>query len=65
MEQDRLNNRNEQAQLDPEVTRKRRAHEQQKRLYDEKLTPREDYLQSKEDYERTCRAPSVARQPAS
>lgn len=62
MEQDRLNNRNEQAQLDLEVTRKRRAHEQQKRLYDEKLTPREDYLQSKEDYELAVRRQSLVNQ---
>lgn len=51
MEQDRLNNRNEQAQLDLEVVRKKRAFEQQSRLYDEKLVAREDYLKAKEDYE--------------
>lgn len=51
MEQDRLNNRNEKAQLDLEVVRKRRAFEQQERLYKEKLNTREEYLQAKEDYE--------------
>lgn len=55
MEQDRLNNRSEQAQLDLEVVRKLRAYEQKKRLYDEKLIPREDYLQAKEDYELALR----------
>lgn len=51
MEQDLLNNRTEQVQLDLEVTRKKRAYEQQKRLYEERLGNKEDYLQSKEDYE--------------
>lgn len=51
MEQDRLNNRNEQAQLDLEVVRKKRAFEQQSRLYDEKLVAREEYIKAKEDYE--------------
>lgn len=62
MEQDLLNNRTEQAQLDLEVTRKQRAHEQQKRLYGEKLTPREDYLQSKEDYELALRRQKLINQ---
>lgn len=51
MEQDRLNNRNELAQLDLEVVRKKRAFEQQSRLYDEKLVAREEYIKAKEDYE--------------
>lgn len=51
MEQDLLNNKTEQAQLDLEVTRKKRAYEQKKRLYEEKLGSREDYIQSKEDYD--------------
>lgn len=62
MEQDRLNNRTEQAQLDLEVTRKRRAHDQQKRLYGEKLTPKEDYIQSKEDYELALRRQKLINQ---
>ena len=59
MEQDLLNNRTEQAQLDLEVTRKHRAFEQQKRLYAEKLVPKEDYLQAKEDYELAMRRQSL------
>lgn len=51
MEQDLLNNRTEQAQLDLEVTRKKRMYEQKKRLFEEKLGSREDYIQSKEDYD--------------
>ena len=62
MEQDRLNNRTEQAQLDLEVIRKQRAHEQQKRLHEQKLTPREDYIQSKEDYELAVRRQTLINQ---
>lgn len=51
MQQDRLNNRTEQATLDMDVQRKQRAYQQNARLYKEKLVSREDYLQSKEDYE--------------
>ena len=62
MEQDRLNNRTEQAQLDLEVIRKQRAHEQQKRLHEQKLTPREDYIQRKEDYELAVRRQTLINQ---
>ena len=62
LEQDRLNNRTEQAQLDLEVIRKQRAHEQQKRLHEQKLTPREDYIQSKEDYELAVRRQTLINQ---
>ena len=51
MEQDKLNNQLEEAQLDMETARARRAYEQKKRLYEEKLIAREDYLKAKEDYE--------------
>lgn len=51
MQQDRLNNETESATLDMDVVRKRRAFEQNERLYREKLVSREDYLQAKEDYE--------------
>lgn len=51
MEQDRLNNLTEQAQLDIDVERKRRNYEQNKRLFEEKLISREQYTQSEEDYE--------------
>ncbi len=51
MEQDRLNNRTEQVQLDLDVQRKLRAYQQKKRLMDDKLIAKEEYLQAKEDYE--------------
>lgn len=51
MEQDKLNNRNEKLTLELETTRKRRAFQQQERLYKEDLIAKEDYLQAKEDYE--------------
>lgn len=59
MEQDRLNNRTEQVQLELEVQRKERAYHQKKRLYDEKLIPNEEYLQAKEDYELAMRRNSL------
>ncbi|MDR1356735.1 MAG: HlyD family efflux transporter periplasmic adaptor subunit [Tannerellaceae bacterium] len=51
MEQDRLNNQNEKLQLQLETTRKQRAYLQQETLYGESLIAREEYLQSKEDYD--------------
>ncbi|MDE5585626.1 MAG: HlyD family efflux transporter periplasmic adaptor subunit, partial [Muribaculaceae bacterium] len=51
MEQDRLNNRTEQAQLELEVQRKHRSYLQKKRLSDDKLIAKEEYLQAKEDYD--------------
>ena len=51
MQQDRLNNQTEQAQLDMDTQRKQRTFEQNQRLYQEKLIGREDYLQSQEDYQ--------------
>ena len=62
MEQDRLNNRTEQAQLALEVTRKHRAYQQQKRLFDEKLIAKEEYLQAKEDYELALRRQKLIEQ---
>ncbi|MCD8193635.1 MAG: efflux RND transporter periplasmic adaptor subunit, partial [Tannerellaceae bacterium] len=50
MEQDRLNNQTEKLTLDLEIARKRRAFEQQEKLYQEKLVAKEDYLQAQEDY---------------
>ena len=50
MQQDRLNNQTELAQLDMDTQRKQRTFEQNKRLYQEKLISREDYIQSQEDY---------------
>ncbi|MCM1041668.1 MAG: efflux RND transporter periplasmic adaptor subunit [Bacteroides sp.] len=55
MEQDRLNNLTERLQLDMEISRSRRAYEQQKRLYEEDLVAREVYLKAKEDYELASR----------
>ena len=51
MQQDKLNNETEAATLGMDVERKRRAYEQNQRLYNEKLISRETYLQAKEDYE--------------
>ncbi len=51
MEQDKLNNQLEKAQLDMEITRYRRAFTQQKRLYDENLIAKEEFLKAREDYE--------------
>lgn len=51
MEQERLNLRQEQLQLDLEVARKKRTYEQNKRLDAEQLISHEVYLQSKEDWE--------------
>ena len=55
MEQDRLNNLTEEAQLDMDTERKRRTYEQNERLVGERLISREDYIQSKEDYELAAR----------
>ena len=51
MQQDKLNNETEAAQLEMDVTRKRRTFEQNERLWKEKLISREVWLQAKEDYE--------------
>ena len=51
MEQDRLSNMTERLQLDADMTRFRRAYNQQKRLYEENLIAKEEYLKAKEDYE--------------
>ena len=50
MQQDRLNNRTEEATLDMDCNRKLRAFQQNSRLYKEKLISKEVYLQSREDY---------------
>ena len=51
MQQDRLNNETELASLKMDVVRKRRAFEQNDRLFQEKLISRETFLQAREDYE--------------
>ena len=59
MQQDRLNNQTEQAQLDMDTQRKQRTFEQNRRLYQEKLISREDYLQSQEDYQLSAKKRSL------
>ena len=51
MQQDKLNNETEKASLDMDVERKRRASQQNRRLYGEKLISKETWLQANEDYE--------------
>lgn len=62
MQQDRLNNRTEQATLDTDCDRKRRAYEQNARLYKERLISNEVYLQSREDYNLALRKQSLISQ---
>ncbi len=62
MEQDRLNNRTEQAQLELEVQRKQRAYQQQKRLFNDNLIAEEEYIQAKEDYELALRRQKLINQ---
>lgn len=51
MEQDRLNNMNEKLTLNHDIARKRRAFEQNEKLYQENLISKEEYLVAKEDFE--------------
>lgn len=51
MQQDKLNNETEKASLDMDTQRKWRTYQQNEHLYNEKVISREEYLQSKEDYE--------------
>ncbi len=51
MEQERLSLRQEKLQLDLEVSRMERTYRQNEELYKSDLIAREDYLQSKENYE--------------
>lgn len=62
MQQDCLNNRTEQATLDTDCDRKRRAYEQNARLYKERLISKEVYLQSREDYKLARRKQSLISQ---
>ena len=63
MQQDRLNNnRTEQATLDTDCDRKRRAYEQNARLYKGRLISKEVYLQSREDYNLALRKQSLISQ---
>ena len=51
MEQDKLSNRTEKLQLDIDVRQKRRTFEQYKRLLDEDLISKEEYLKAQEDFQ--------------
>ena len=51
MQQDRLTNQTELAQIDMDTQRKKRAYQQNQRLYEEKLISKETFLQSQEDYQ--------------
>ncbi|MDE6010153.1 MAG: efflux RND transporter periplasmic adaptor subunit, partial [Muribaculaceae bacterium] len=55
-------NRTEQAQLELEVQRKHRAYLQKKRLFDDKLIAKEEYLQAKEDYDLAVRRQKLINQ---
>ena len=59
MQQDRLNNQTEQAQLDMDTQRKQRTYNQNKRLYQEKLISKEDYIKSQEDYQLSAKKRSL------
>ena len=59
MQQDRLNNQTEQAQLDMDTQRKQRNFEQNRLLYQKELISREDYLQSQEDYQLSVKKRSL------
>ena len=61
MQQDRLNNRTEQATLDMDCERKQRACNQNARLYKERLISKETYTQSQEDYRQRLRQDSIYR----
>lgn len=62
MQQDRLNNRTEQATLDMDCERKQRACNQNARLYKERLISKETYTQSQEDYRLARRKQSLVAQ---
>lgn len=62
MQQDRLNNEMERTQLDMDTQRKHRAYTQRKRLFDEQLISREEYLQAQEDYEVATKKHRLVRQ---
>ena len=62
MQQDRLNNQTELAQLDIDSQRKKRTYEQNKRLVAEHLISQEQFLQSEEDYQLAARKHSLVTQ---
>ena len=50
MQQDKLNNQTELAQVEMDTERKQRLFEQNRRLYEQRLISLEDYTESQEDY---------------
>ena len=62
MQQDRLSNETERVQLDMDIQRRRRAWEQNERLYAEHLISREAWEQSREDYDLSRRKHSLVTQ---
>ena len=51
MQQDKLNNEMEKLQLEQDLQRRERTFSQYRRLYDEALISREEFVQASEDYE--------------
>ncbi|MCR4602070.1 MAG: HlyD family efflux transporter periplasmic adaptor subunit [Prevotella sp.] len=51
MQQDKLSNMTEMAQLQMDTHRRQRAYEQNRQLYEQGLISREDYLQAEENYQ--------------
>lgn len=51
MQQDKLNNEMEKLQLEQDLQRRERTFNQYRRLYDEALISREEFVQASEDYE--------------
>ncbi len=62
MEQDRLSNQNEAAQLAIEVQARKRAYGQQTALQQEQLNSRDEYLKAKEDYELAVKKNALVQQ---
>jgi len=62
MEQDRLNNNSEAAQLSMDEVQKQRAYKHHETLQKEQLNSREEYLKAKEDYELAKKKLSLIKQ---
>ena len=62
MEQDRLSNQNEAAQLAMEVQARKRAYGQHTALQQEQLNSRDEYLKAKEDYELAVKKNALVQQ---
>ncbi len=55
LQQQKLNNENEKLQLELDMTRTNRAFNQNKKLFEESLISKEEYLKAKEDYDLAVR----------